>query len=133
MYKSRIFSNHNDVSFNDYIANKRRSAMTHPELQKKILLNNYYASFSCDASPMKIVDAPTSYTCNNNKTNLLSCKNIKNVLYPYGNYMCRNDFCNTCINTGKTLENSNNNVALLTTTQSTQNEYDIYDLYAEKP
>ena len=85
MYKTRIFSNHNDVSFNDYISSKRRSAMTKPELQKKILLNNYYASISCDAAPMKIVDAVTSYTYNNNKYNTTACKN---VLYPYGNYMC---------------------------------------------
>lgn len=133
MYKARIFSNHHDVSFNDYITNKRRMAMTHPEIQKKILLNNYYATFSCDKAPMKIVDAPTSYTCNSNNHNLVVCKNIKNVLYPYGNYMCKIESCNTCTNTGQTLENGNNINSTLTTNQASQNEYNIDDLYTTEP
>jgi len=133
MYKSRIFSNHHDVSFNDYITNKRRTAMTHPEIQKKILLNNYYATFSCDKAPMKIVDAPTSYTCNNNNHNLLVCNNIKNVLYPYGYYMCKIESCNTCTNTGQTLVNVNNVDSSLAINQASQNEYNIYDLYDAGP
>jgi len=133
MYKTRIFSNHHDVSFNDYITNKRRTTMTHPEIQKKILLNNYYATFSCDKAPIKIVDAPTSYTCNNNKHNLTLCKNVKNVLYPYGHYMCKIESCNTCVNVGQTLDNGNVSNLLLTTNQASQNEYNIYDLYATKP
>lgn len=131
MYKSRIFSDHKDSSCNHYIINKRRVAMTHPEIQKKILINNYYATYSCDKAPMKIVDFPTSYTCNNNKHNLSVCKNVKNILYPYGYYMCRNESCNTCTNIGQTL--NGNSVDPSSNAKLSNNSYKIHDLYATEP
>jgi hypothetical protein len=100
MYKSRIFSNHKDVTFNDYIAKKRRTTLIHPEMQKNLMIKKYYDQFSCDKAPMKIVDYPTSYSCSNNIYTLSKCKNAKNILYPYGHYMCATKLCNICINIG---------------------------------
>ena len=104
MYKTRIFSNHKDVSYNDYIQNKRRFTMASPEMQTKIIFNNYFHNLSCDKAPMKIVDFPTSFTCNSNNHNLIPCKDAKNTLYPYGHYMCGNVSCITCINKGSKLD-----------------------------
>ena len=130
MYKTRIFSNHNDVSYNDYITKKRRIAMTHPEIQKKIFVNNYYATFSCDKAPIKIVHFPTSYICGNTKKTE-PCK--VNILYPYGHYMCINESCNTCISTGQPLENGILLNTSLIINQNSQSEYNIYDIYMPQP
>lgn len=105
MYKSRLFSNHNEISYNDYITKKRRTAMTHCEIQKKINEISYYQSImSCDKAPLKIIHYPTSYICNNNDGDLNMCKQKKDKLYPYGHYMCKSAVCNTCVNTGQKVE-----------------------------
>ena len=128
MYKSRLFSNHNEISYNDYITNKRRTSLTHPELQKKIMINNYYASISCEKAPMKMCHYPTSYICNNNIHDSNICKQRIESLYPYGRYMCKSIVCNTCVSTGQQLENPTSD-AMLKTNQASQVEYNILDFY----
>lgn len=132
MYKSRLFSNHNEISYNDYIKNKRRTAMTHPEIQKKILVNNYYASISCKKAPIKIIHYPTSYICNNNIHDSDGCKQKKEKLYPYGHYMCKSDVCNTCDRTGQRLQNPTPD-AQLDTNYASQIEYDINNFFMNPP
>ena len=87
----------------EYIMNKRRIALTHPEIHKKIILNNYNAGISCEKAPIKMCHYPSSYICNNNINDSNICKQRHEKLYPYGHYMCKTIACNTCVNIGQEL------------------------------
>ena len=124
MLKTRIFSNHNEITYGDYIS-KKTSCLK----PKKINARIKPIPLTCDKSPMKITDSPTSYICSNNIHNLIPCKNVKGVLYPYGKYRCIERSCNTITNIGQRLEAFNSVDAGLNTNQSSTEEYSIFDLF----
>ena len=128
--RRRIFSNENDLTFNEYLSSKKGieilknlkfnnkknrdvkidnnnniiSYLSYNDfltLSKSFFKNTYKNEINCNA-PFSLSDAKSSYICydkinkhieycndckkNTDINNLCACKEIKNILYPYGNY-----------------------------------------------
>ena len=105
----RPFSNNKIISYNDY--NKQKiynckqiyknnyinSSSKLLNLKKKCI-NNCVSLYPCIKSPITILQGKMSYICNNTSEQRESCNIIKQILYPYGYYLCKNNRCNTCVN-----------------------------------
>ena len=107
---SRPFSNNTTISYNDYISNKKCITNKLNQNRQRIYAN--YANLSqfknrrvincppflpCLASPLTIIQANSSYICENVIKDTSLCLGSKLVLYPYGHYLCQLNTCNTNI------------------------------------
>ena len=106
MCSRRVFANNNDINFSDYNS-KIKSDLIFKNIKSKACTSTVS---KCNA-PYSINDAKKSYLCYNdiishidtcsycssckNNSEIYKCKEIKNILYPYGNYIenCSNNTC----------------------------------------
>lgn len=139
----RPFSNNKILTYNDYnkqkkchtkIGQKRyiNSYSTFLNLKQKCI-NNCRSIYPCVKAPMTIIQGKTSYICNNNILENDACKIIKQTLYPYGYYLCKNNVCNTCVNSSAelSLQNNTTNITTNITTNQTVNNYNLLDLFVQ--
>jgi len=107
---NRPFSNNKIISYTDY-TNKKTNACNQIYKNnyinssskminlKKKCINNCILLNPCIKAPMTILQGKTSYICNNAEEQSETCNIMKQTLYPYGYYLCKNNTCNTCVNT----------------------------------
>ena len=131
----RPFSNNKIMTYNDY--NKQKKCYAGGLCKKKYI--NSYSTFinlkqkcikncrsicPCIKSPMTIIQGKTSYICNANNPNKNDCEILKQTLYPYGYYLCKNNVCNTCVNTSaESVQNTSTSI------EQTSNNYNLLDLF----
>jgi len=107
----RPFSNNKIITYTDYTNKKKNNCKriyknkqvnSYSELLflKQKCVNNCRSLYPCIKAPITLIQANNSYICNPNINNDEdSCKILKQTLYPYGYYLCKNTVCNTCVNT----------------------------------
>ena len=135
----RPFSNNKIISYSDYnnkkinnckqiYKNKYINSSSKVLNLKKKCINNCLSLYPCVKAPMTLIQGKTSYICNKNISEDDVCKILKQTLYPYGYYLCKNSVCNTCVNTSS---ESTQNVTTDTVSNQTINNYNVLDLFVQ--
>ena len=140
----RPFSNNKIITYNDYNKQKKchlknmckkkyiDSYSTFITLKQKCVIN-CRSIYPCIKAPINIIQGKYSYICNNNIPENDSCRIIKQTLYPYGYYLCKNNVCNTCVNSSASDSNTNTNTNTNTNISLVQtvNNYNLLDLFVQ--